>query len=66
MSRDLPSTEAQVELIEKLVEQNEKSLSEVLSTVGARDISELTKSDASDIISKMKGRGRGRSRKKRS
>ena len=66
MTRDLPSTEAQVELIEKLVEQNEKSLSEVLSTVGARDISELTKSDASDIISKMKGRGRGRSRKKRS
>ena len=65
LTRGLPATESQVELIKKLAEQNEKPLSEVLATVGARDISELTKSDASDIISKIKGR-RGRSRRRRS
>ena len=62
-TKDLPATESQVNLIEKLAEQNDKKLSEVLATVGARDISELTKTDASDIISKMKGRSRGRSRR---
>jgi len=66
MTKDLPATESQVQLIEKLAEQNDKQMSEVLATVGAREISELTKSDASDIISKMKGRKRGRSRRKRS
>ena len=65
-TRDLPATEAQVNLIEKLAEQNKKSLSEVLTSVGAKDISELTKSDASEIISKMKGRRRSSSRKRRS
>ena len=65
LTRDLPATESQVELIKKLAEQNEKPLSEILATVGARDISELTKSSASDIISKIKGR-RGRSRRRRS
>ena len=65
LTRGLPATESQVELIKKLAEQNEKPLSEILATVGARDISELTKSTASDIISKIKGR-RGRSRRRRS
>ena len=66
MTKDLPATESQVQLIEKLAQQNDKQMSEVLATVGAREISELTKTDASDIISKMKGRKRGRSRRKRS
>ena len=65
-TKDLPATESQVNLIEKLAEQNDKKLSEVLATVGARDISELTKTDASDIISKMKGRSRRQSRRSRS
>ena len=65
LTKGLPATESQVELIEKLAEQNEKPLSEILATVGARDPSELTKSDASDIISKIKGR-KGRSRRRRS
>ena len=66
MTKDLPATESQVNLIEKMAEQNDKQLSEVLATVGVRDASELTKSDASDIISKMKGRRKGRSRGRRS
>jgi len=66
MTKDLPATESQVNLIEKMAEQNNKQLSEVLATVGVRDASELTKSDASDIISKMKGRRKGRSRGRRS
>ena len=66
MTKDLPATESQVKLIEKLAEQNDKQLSEVLATVGVRDASELTMSDASDIISKMKGRRKGRSRGRRS
>ena len=66
MTKDLPASESQVNLIEKLAEQNDKKISEVLASVGARDISELTKTDASDIISKMKGRSRGRSRRSRS
>ena len=65
LTKGLPATESQVELIEKLAEQNEKPLSEILATVGARDTSELTKSDASDIIAKIKGR-KGRSRRRRS
>ena len=66
MTKNLPATESQVKLIEKLAEQNDKQLSEVLATIGVRDTSELTKSDASDIISKMKGRRKGRSRGRRS
>ncbi len=66
MSKGLPATESQVNLVEKLAKQNEKTISEVLATVGARDISELTKADASTIISKMKGRSRGRRRRSQS
>jgi len=64
-SKELPATESQVDLIGKLAEQNEKQISELLSIVGARDTSELTKIDASTIISKMKGRSGGRRRKKK-
>ena len=62
MTKNLPATESQVNLIEKMAEQNDKQLSEVLATIGVRDTTELTKSDASDIISKMKGRRKGSSR----
>ena len=65
-SKELPATESQVDLIGKLAEQNDKQISELLTIVGARDISELTKNDASTIISKIKGRSRGRRRKKNS
>ncbi|MFL2499056.1 MAG: type IA DNA topoisomerase [Candidatus Thalassarchaeum sp.] len=65
-SKELPATASQVDLIGKLAEQNDKQISELLTIVGARDISELTKNDASTIISKMKGRSRGRRRKKKS
>ena len=56
MTHDLPSTEAQIELIEKLDEQMRSHLRSTVNS-GVRDISELTKSDASEIF-KMKGRGR--------
>lgn len=66
MSKGMPATESQVGLIEKLSEQNDKSIAEVLAIVGARDFTELTKSDASTIISKMKGRSRGQRKRRQS
>ncbi len=66
MTKVLPASESQVKLIEKLAEQNDMDISEVLVSIGLRDVSELTKTSASEIISKMKGRSRGRSKRSRS
>ena len=60
MSKALPATAPQVDLVSKLAEQHELPLSEVLSIAGLRDIGEMSKSDASMIINEMKKRKRRR------
>ena len=64
MSRGLPATAPQVDLVNKLSEQHELPLKEVLAIAGVREINEMSKSDASTIINEMKKRkrrGAGRS-----
>ena len=62
MSRELPATPAQIDLVNKLSEQHEVPLNEVLAIAGLREISEMSKTDASLIINEMKKRSRrGRS-----
>ena len=64
MSRGLPATAPQVDLVNKLSEQHELPLKEVLAIAGVREIDEMSKSDASTIINEMKKRkrrGAGRS-----
>ena len=63
MSKNLPATPPQVDLVNKLSEQHEVPLSEMLAMAGLKDISEMSKSDASIIINEMKKRSRrGKSR----
>ncbi|MEE2606758.1 MAG: hypothetical protein VX402_02920, partial [Candidatus Thermoplasmatota archaeon] len=54
LSRDLPATAPQIDLVNKLSEQHELPLNEVLAIAGLRDIGEMSKSDASMIINEMK------------
>ena len=63
MSRDLPATAPQVDLVNKLSEQHELPLKDVLAIAGVRDIDEMSKSDASMIIKEMKKRKRRRARR---
>ena len=60
MSKDLPATPPQVDLVNKLSEQYEVPLSEMLAIAGLKDISEMSKADASIIINEMKKRSRRR------
>jgi len=60
MSKNLPATPPQVDLVNKLSEQYEVPLSELLAIAGLKDISEMSKSDASIIINEMKKRSRRR------
>jgi len=60
MSKDLPATAPQVDLVNKLSEQHELPLNEVLAIAGVREIDEMSKSDASIIINEMKKRKRRR------
>jgi hypothetical protein len=63
MSKNLPATPPQVDLVNKLSEQHEVPLSEMLAMAGLKEISEMSKSDASIIINEMKKRSRrGKSR----
>jgi len=61
-SRNMPATPAQIDLVNKLADQHEMPINEVLAIVGLREIGEMTKSDASDIINDMKKRARRRGR----
>ena len=63
-SRNMPATPAQVDLVNKLADQHEMPISEVLAIVGLREIGEMTKSDASDIINEMKKRARRSGRRR--
>jgi len=63
-SRNMPATPAQVDLVNKLAEQHEMPINEVLAIVGLREIDEMTKSDASDIITEMKKRARRSGRRR--
>jgi hypothetical protein len=60
----MPATPAQVDLVNKLAEQHEMPINEVLAIVGLREIDEMTKSDASDIINEMKKRARRSGRRR--
>ena len=60
LSRDLPATAPQIDLVNKLSEQHELPLNEVLAIAGLREIGEMSKSDASMIINEMKKRKRRR------
>ena len=60
----MPATPAQVDLVNKLADQHEMPISEVLAIVGLREIDEMTKSDASDIINEMKKRARRSGRRR--
>ena len=64
MSRGLPATPAQIDLVNKLSEQHEMPLNEMLAIAGLREIGEMSKADASSIINEMKKRSR-RSRSSR-
>ena len=64
MSRGLPATPAQIDLVNKLSEQHEVPLNEMLAIAGLREIGEMSKADASSIINEMKKRSR-RSRSSR-
>jgi len=57
-SKTMPATPPQVDLVNKLADQHEMSINEVLAIVGLKEIGEMTKSDASDIINEMKKRAR--------
>ena len=63
LSRDLPATAPQIDLVNKLSEQHELPLNEVLAIAGLREIGEMSKSDASMIINEMKKRKRRRARR---
>jgi len=63
-SRNMPATPAQIDLVNKLAEQHEMPINEVLAIVGLREIDEMTKSDASDIITEMKKRARRSGRRR--
>jgi len=63
MSRNLPATPPQVDLVNKLSKQHEVPLSEMLAMAGLKDISEMSKSDANIIINEMKKRSRQRKSK---
>jgi len=63
-SRNMPATPAQVDLVNKLADQHEMPIIEVLAIVGLREIDEMTKSDASDIINEMKKRARRSGRRR--
>jgi DNA topoisomerase-1 len=63
-SKNLPATPPQVDLVNKLTEQYEIPLSEVLAIAGLKDISEMSKADASIIINEMKKRSRRRGSKR--
>jgi hypothetical protein len=63
-SKNLPATPPQVDLVNKLSEQYEIPLSEVLAIAGLKDISEMSKADASIIINEMKKRSRRRGSKR--
>jgi DNA topoisomerase-1 len=63
-SKNLPATPPQVDLVNKLSEQYEVPLSEVLAIAGLKDISEMSKADASIIINEMKKRSRQRGSKR--
>ena len=58
MSKDLPATPPQIDLVNKLSEQHVVALSEMLAMAGLKEISEMSKSDASMIINEMKKRSR--------
>lgn len=58
MSRDLPATPPQIDLVNKLSEQHEVPLSEMLAIAGLNDIGVMSKTDASMIINEMKKRSR--------
>ena len=58
MSRNLPATPAQIDLVNKLSEQHEVPLNEMLTIAGLKEISEMSKADASSIINEMKKRSR--------
>ena len=58
MSKDLPATPPQIDLVNKLSEQHEVPLGEILMIAGLKDIGEMSKSDASLIINEMKKRTR--------
>ena len=60
LSRNLPATAPQIDLVNKLSEQHELPLNEVLAIAGLREIGEMSKSDASMIINEMKKRKRRR------
>ena len=63
-SRNMPATPPQVDLVNKLADQHEMPINEVLAIVGLREIDEMTKSDASDIINEMKKRARRSGRRR--
>ena len=63
-SRNMPATPAQVDLVNKLADQHEMPINEVLAIAGLREIDEMTKSDASDIINEMKKRARRRGKRR--
>ena len=58
LSRNLPATPAQIDLVNKLSEQHEVPLNEMLAIAGLIEISEMSKADASSIINEMKKRSR--------
>ena len=60
ISKNLPATAPQVDLVNKLSEQYEVPLNEMLAIAGLKDISEMSKTDASIIINEMKKRSRRR------
>ena len=63
-SKTMPATPPQVDLVNKLADQHEMPINEVLAIVGLREIDEMSKSDASDIINEMKKRARRSGRRR--
>ena len=63
-SRNMPATSAQIDLVNNLADQQEMPIKEVLAIAGLREIDEMTKSDASDIINEMKKRARRSGRRR--
>ena len=61
----MPATPAQVDLVNKLAEQHEVPLDRVLAIAGLKEIDEMSKTDASDIIGEMKKRRGARRRRGR-
>ena len=60
----MPATSAQIDLVNNLADQHEMPIKEVLAIAGLREIDEMTKSDASDIINEMKKRARRSGRRR--